>query len=131
VLVGVDGSDANVNATRRAALEAAAHGARLEVIHAWNFLDQPGPDFDPQYGEGAAQARIERFLDDVFSGDQPAGMSLRMVNDHAGPALVDASQGAFTLVVGARGLSRIRSVVLGSVSQHLVHHATCPVLIVH
>ena len=54
-----------------------------------------------------------------------------MVNDHAGPALVDASNGAFTMVVGARGLSMIRSVVLGSVSQHLVHRATCPVLIVH
>lgn len=131
MLVGVDGSDANVTATRRAALEATAHGARLEVIHAWNFLDQPGPEFDPEYGERAAEIRIERFLQDVLGGERPADTQLRMVNDHPGPALVDASLGAFTLVVGARGLSGIRSLVLGSVSQHLVHNAQCPLLIVH
>jgi nucleotide-binding universal stress UspA family protein len=130
VVVGVDGSEPNREATRRAALEAIAHNARLDVVHAWNFLDQPGPTFDPHYGEDAARARIETFLDDVLDGNRPPDVEIHLVNDHAARALVDASDGAFTLVVGARGLGGFKGILLGSVSQHLVHHATCPVLIV-
>lgn len=130
MVVGADGSEANRTALRRAALEAVAHGARLEVVHGWNFLDQPGPEFDPHYGEQAARARIERFVDDVLGADRPAEMEVRTVNDHAGPALLAAADGAFTLVVGARGLGGFRGVLLGSVSQHIVHHAPCPVLVV-
>jgi nucleotide-binding universal stress UspA family protein len=129
VVVGVDGSDDNRDALRRAALEASAHGLRLEIVHAWNFLDQPGPTFDPHYGEDAARARIEQFVDETLGTDRPADAEVRMVNDHAAAALVDASAGAFTLVVGARGLGGFKGVLLGSVSQHVVHHAKCPVLV--
>ena len=83
-------------------LEATAHGARLEVVHAWNFLDQPGPQFDPHYGEHAARERIDRFVADTLGADRNVETEVRMVNDHAASALVEASVGAFTLVVGAR-----------------------------
>jgi nucleotide-binding universal stress UspA family protein len=129
-VVGVDGSDGNRDALRRAALEATAHHARLEIVHAWNFLDQPGPDFDPHYGERAARTKIDRFVDETLGVDRPADTAVRTVNDHAASALVEASDGAFTLVVGARGLGGFKGILLGSVSQHVVHHASCPVLIV-
>ena len=128
--VGVDGSVSSRAALQRGAVEAVAHGALMQVVHAWNYLDQPGPKFDPHYGESAARERIESFLDEVLGADRPALSDVRMVNDHAGPALVAASDGAFTLVVGARGHGGFREILLGSVSQHLVHHAKCPVLIV-
>jgi nucleotide-binding universal stress UspA family protein len=130
VVVGVDGSEPNREAMRRAAVEAIAHGARLEVVHAWNFLDQPGPEFDPHYSEATARARIDAFVDEVLGDDRPADVDVRLVNDHAARALVDASEGAFTLVVGARGLGGFKGILVGSVSQHLVHHAACPVLVV-
>ena len=130
MIVGVDGSASNRDALQRAALEAAAHGLPLEIVHAWNFLDQPGPRFDPHYGEDAARARIVRFVDDTLGADRTIETEVRMVNDHAASALVDASAGAFTLVVGARGLGGFKGVLLGSVSQHVVHHASCPVLVV-
>ena len=128
-MVGVDGSDGNRDALRRAALEASAHGLRLEIVHAWNFLDQPGPRFDPHYGEQAARERIERFVDEALGAERTIETEVRMVNDHAAAALVDASAGAFTLVVGARGLGGFKGALLGSVSQHVVHHASCPVLV--
>jgi nucleotide-binding universal stress UspA family protein len=49
-----------------------------------------------------------------------------------GPAaqvLLDETQGADLLVVGSRGLGGFSGLLLGSVSQQCVHHATCPVLI--
>lgn len=45
-------------------------------------------------------------------------------------ALMAASHGAAMLVVGARGRSMLTGAVVGSVSQHLAHHAECPVVVV-
>lgn len=53
-----------------------------------------------------------------------------VVNDLPVAALLDASDGADLLVVGARGLGPVRRLLLGSVSQQCLHHATCPVAIV-
>ena len=131
IVVGVDGSPPSKQALARAAEEAAAHGASLEVVHAWNFLDQPGPEFDPDYGEASARASVEAIIAEVLGATPAVAPQIRMVNDHPASALLDASQGAYTLVVGARGLGGFKELVLGSVSQHLVHHAPCPVLVVH
>jgi nucleotide-binding universal stress UspA family protein len=102
----------------------------LEVVHAWNFLDQHGADFDPHYGADKARARAEAIVTEVTADVPGLETVLHVVNDHAAPALEDASEGALMVVVGARGLGGFRGMVLGSVSQHLVHHARCPVLIV-
>lgn len=130
VVVGVDGSDTSRHALRSAAAEAAAHGARLEVIHAWNFLDQPGPSFDPEFGEDKARARASAVVDEVLGDDRPSDLVITVVNDHPSPALVQAAEGALMVVVGARGLGGFKGMLVGSVSQHVVQHSPCPVLIV-
>ena len=64
-------------------------------------------------------------------GDDP-GCELRAMPVHDSPAdaLVDASRSADLVVVGSRGHSVIAGLLLGSVSEHLVHHAEGPVTIV-
>jgi len=49
-----------------------------------------------------------------------------------GPAIVEAAEaeGADLVIVGTRGRNRVERFVLGSVSDHVVRHAPCPVLIV-
>jgi nucleotide-binding universal stress UspA family protein len=130
VVVGVDGSDLSRKALIRAAIEANAHSAQLDVVHAWNFLDQHGPDFDPHYGEDKARAMVDALVTEVLGDDRPTGTTLVMINDHPAPSMVQAASGAFMVVVGARGLGGFRGLVLGSVSRHVVQHAPCPVLVV-
>jgi nucleotide-binding universal stress UspA family protein len=131
IVVGIDGSELSQNALRRAVVEARAHRAALEAVHAWNFLDQPGPEFEPHYGEDQARQRMQAFIDEVLGTPPPVPITLTMINDHPAPALLEAAQGAFTLVVGARGRGGFRGLVLGSVSRHMVAHSPCPVLVVH
>ena len=130
IVVGVDGSDLSRSALTRAAAEAVAHGASLDIVHAWNFLDQPGPEFDPHYGEARARERIDAIVTDVLGDERPEHTTLVLINDHPAPAVVEAAAGAYMVVVGARGLGGFKGLVLGSVSRHVVQHAPCPVLVV-
>jgi nucleotide-binding universal stress UspA family protein len=61
--------------------------------------------------------------------DPAAYSSALMVGGHPAQALINAADGADLLVVGSRGHGSFAEALLGSVSQHCVHHAPCPVLI--
>jgi len=54
----------------------------------------------------------------------------KLLKGRAADTLIAASEGADMLVVGNRGRGGVRGLLLGSVSQQIAHHATCPVVIV-
>ena len=62
----------------------------------------------------------------------PAGIEyeIRLREGQPQDVLVEESEGAEVLVVGSRGLGAFSRLVLGSVSEHVSHHATCPVVVV-
>jgi nucleotide-binding universal stress UspA family protein len=53
-----------------------------------------------------------------------------VVEGSAEYAVVDASTDAELAVVGSRGRGALKTLVLGSVSHHVVQHAACPVVVV-
>jgi nucleotide-binding universal stress UspA family protein len=63
-------------------------------------------------------------------GGQSAVVIPRVMRGHPTQTLLDAAADADLLVVGSRGHSTFAGLLLGSVSQHCVQHAPCPVVVV-
>jgi nucleotide-binding universal stress UspA family protein len=134
IVVGVDGSESAGHALTWAAREAELHGWPLRALLAWDYLDQHHPSltkmFDPDYADRSAAAALDSYVERAFAPAPPPAIERRTVCDLPARALIEAAADASLLVVGARGLGGFRELLLGSVSQHCAHHATCPVAIV-
>jgi nucleotide-binding universal stress UspA family protein len=131
VVVGIDGSEASLRALRWAAEEAEARGADLEVVHVWERPERYTPmpvgayPVDPE-----ARKVLDRGVSEARALAPRVEVRGRLEEGGAGTVLVDEARGADLLVVGSRGLGGVRSLFLGSVSQHVAHRASCPVVIV-
>jgi nucleotide-binding universal stress UspA family protein len=134
IVVGVDESAGAAAALRWAVRESDARDWSLTAVLAWNFVDQHYATgekrFDPSYSETDALAALNAIVVGAVGTRRAATIEPRVVLDLAASALLDVSEGADVLVVGARGLGGFRGLLLGSVSQQCLHHATCPVAIV-
>jgi nucleotide-binding universal stress UspA family protein len=73
---------------------------------------------------------LDDALSEAFSGEPPVEIERRLVEGHAGEALKRESASADLVVVGSRGRSALAAALLGSVSEHVVGHAACPVVVV-
>ena len=127
VVVGIDGSDVANAALVFAAHEAARRDARLTVVHAG---DIPSAAHDDHEANPFAVILVREAVATV-AAIHPH-VDCRYVLRDADPAgvLVELSRGADLLVVGTHRMGRLRGFVLGSVSQRVAAHATCPVVTV-
>lgn len=137
VVVGVDGSDNGWGALEWAASEAKLRGATLKIVCA--FVDPvTSIGLGTAFGVGAPVAIDPDLVEQASASlvDQAAsrveGVPVERVARTARPeeVLCEESQGAALLVVGARGHGTLGSLLLGSVSNYVAHHATCPVVVV-
>lgn len=133
IVVGLDESAPAADALRWAVREGVLHESPVTAVMAWGYMGQhhvsPGHAFDPGYDERAATSVLEELIDRAV-GPSGAAVGRVAVCDLPGRGLVEASAGADLLVVGARGLGGFRGLLVGSVSRHCLHHATCPVAVI-
>ncbi|MEO3756899.1 universal stress protein [Mycobacterium sp. B14F4] len=140
ILVAVDGSATSLEATRWAAHEAALRHVPLTVVHVLPYVEV-GPWVDlpipPEYWEERDRrgekmvANARHVAETAVAGPHEITLAERVVSGATVPTLVDLSKDADLLVVGCRGLGGVRKLLLGSVSSGLVHHAHCPVAVIH
>lgn len=136
VVVGVDGSKAAAQAIQFAFTQAAATGAGVVAVHAWR---SPPTTYDGRLGpllvDAAEAERSARALvADATAGaaaDHPdVELETRAVEGQPARALLAAGKTADLIVVGSRGRGGFTGLLLGSVSQGVLHHAHVPVAIV-
>ncbi|MBF6557411.1 MAG: universal stress protein [Acidimicrobiales bacterium] len=135
VVVGVDDSPGGRAAFAFAAREAEMRGAELHAVCAWSMpgghtahATVPGPLRDACLDE--ERETQERLAGEVLVDTPDLSCVLAVGEPPAARALVEASKGADLVVVGSRGRGSLAGLLLGSVSEQVVHHAHCPVVVV-
>lgn len=136
MVVGHDGS-AGAQEALTWALRVAARGTwPVHVVRAWSLTSAPLPatatgGFVPPLPEWeqAVEAELRRHVSEAGPTE---GLDLNYQVVHAPPAraLVEASERADLVVVGARGGGGFRGLLMGSVSNQVVEHAHSPVTVV-
>jgi nucleotide-binding universal stress UspA family protein len=130
--VGYDGGPEAEAALTLAAALADAHGAALTCSSAWDLpaAAMASPYYSPDLDRLAdAIERETRERVETALASYPGAVS-EIRRGAARGVLEEASEAADLLVVGSRGWGPVHRVALGSTSDHLVHHAHCPVLVV-
>jgi nucleotide-binding universal stress UspA family protein len=141
IVVGVDGSPSSKAALAWAVRQAECTGATIEAVTAWHYPVVLGTPFGPanvlpetDFAEVAARVlsqAISETVDPAGPGTASTVKVSSMVREgNAAQVLLEAADGADLLVVGSRGHGGFTEALLGSVSQHCVHHAQCPIVIV-
>lgn len=132
IIVGVDGSETSHTALQWA-LDHASTDDTVVVANAWSIpaavgLEMPVASIVDY--EVAAHRMVTDLVADLEVDDDGPKVTTHVGSGSAGKMLADLSAYADLVVVGSRGYGGVRSILLGSVSNHVVHHANCPVVVV-
>jgi nucleotide-binding universal stress UspA family protein len=141
IVVGIDGSELGRAALRWACDEARLREATLVAVHAWTFVPaaamaEPGmipvPAADLMGDLDSERSAAESLLEESVAEVEGWGgrIEQRLVEGPPGDVLAAAAADADLIVVGSHGRGGLAAALLGSVSQHVVRHASCPVVIV-
>lgn len=137
ILVPVDGSASAGRAARFAAALAAPTGATLTLIHVYN-----APAVAQMGLEALDRVEIDRVMQNVAKGsfdaartaigDIPAKIATHAAVGYPAVEIINyAKDHSVDLVVmGTRGRSELTELLLGSVSEAVLRHASCPVTVV-
>jgi len=136
VLFPTDFSDLSVAALPLAMDLAAKYGAKLHCLY---VVEEPqiysslemGSVAIPTSGElkESAQTRMEKFSQELLA-DSPHGRSSKVVVGHAATEVVNYANeiGADMIIMATHGYSGVKHVMLGSTTEDVLRHSSCPVL---
>ena len=139
IVIGVDGSAGSTAALEWAVREAELRGGSVHAVMAWqhprtNAANAWGlgmdPSIDSQRALATAAAGEAARLGEEASQGRDVAMTREAVEGHPAQALLAVAEDTDLLVVGSRGHGGFIGLLLGSVSQHVVAHARCPVVVV-
>lgn len=131
VLVGVDGDGASDDALAWAAGFAARHGRRLVPVLVRAPSDPGGPGWpDAAALDASALSELTRHAHEVTATVLTASVHPEVLVGQAGEELARFAEPDDVLVVGSRGRGALAGWLLGSTSNYVAHHATCPVVVV-
>jgi len=136
VVVAVDGSPASRDAVQFAFDFASRHAMALRAVHAWEvpFFDGPGVTVPVTLALDQVKDEEIRLTAEAIAGWSQkypdVAVSQQAIHGSAERVVIDATSDADLIVVGSRGRGGFTGLLLGSVSQALLHHSDCPVAVI-
>jgi nucleotide-binding universal stress UspA family protein len=138
ILVAVDGSDASMHAADYAVLMSNKYDAELYALHVVHPADVDAisePTQASSYSVENTNQESQKYLDKVKLKANENNIQLKtevVSSVNAAGGIVDyaEAQNVDLVVVGARGKSGFRKLLLGSVASNVVTYAHCPVLVI-
>ncbi len=143
VVVGVDGSALSTAAVTWAAREAHTRGLPLTLVYVAPTLPidseaaltaaelEDFTDTEHTRARDVLEQACEIATQAITTDGAPSRPAVELIDGPVLSTLVELSRRAALMVVGSRGLGAVSRALLGSVSTGLLHHARCPVAIVH
>ncbi|MFI6760989.1 universal stress protein [Micromonospora sp. NPDC050417] len=136
VVVGIDGSGLSAKAIEFAVEEASVRRTHVVAVHAYRHpvSTQAGDVLPTVHDRQALRDDEGRVLAESVAGWRErypqVEINRQLMPGRPAPALVELSRYAQLVVVGGHGRGALSGLLLGSVSQHVLHHAECPVAVV-
>lgn len=137
IVVGHDGSSFADQALRWALVLAERAHMPVTIVRAWTMRTAPRPKthefgYVPPVSDyaDAVRERLEEQTRELVAAHPDVEVTLKVERGQPATVVVEASDGASLLVVGPRGLGGFKGLMLGSVSEHAVGSARCPVVVV-
>jgi nucleotide-binding universal stress UspA family protein len=140
IVVGVDGSDHSHRALMWAMRQAASQHAPLTVLTVrpdpvrpatgiyWGVHAYPEDSHNPEVARKAIEEIVEQASNEI--GETAPQVTVNVATGDPAEELIKASRDADMVVVGSRGSGGFASLLMGSVSSKVTHHAACPVMVV-
>jgi len=136
IVVGIDNTDASVEALKWAINEAQLRACHLDVVVSWDYpivaAAEPvmvaAPDRDLLIN--SARITADTIAASVGLADAGVDYELHTPEGRPGEELVAMAADADLLVVGTHGAGTFKQLILGSVSNYCAHHSSCPVVLV-
>lgn len=137
IVVGHDGSAFADRALTWALTLAQRAEMPVTIVRAWTMRTAPKPNTQ-EFGyvppaadfEAAVREHLEEQTADLVARFPDVPVTLKVERGQPANVIVEAAEGASLLVVGPRGLGGFKGLLLGSVSEHAVGAAPCPVVVV-
>ena len=133
IVVGIDGSECSKTALGWAGRYSTLTGTPLKAMAVWHEPWSFGwlpPSPDDRNPHEVAFAMLEQVVKDVLGSEFSEPLTKSVKVGSPAHALTEESRTASLIVVGSRGHGEVAGILLGSVSEFLVAHAHCPVVVV-
>ncbi|MGW0804780.1 universal stress protein [Nonomuraea sp. NPDC002799] len=130
VVAGVDGSPGSMLALDFAFAEAELRGARVRAVQAWAWPRAGGFEPADRASEQDALRTLKESLAPHHDRHPAVDVIAEVVHGHPIEVLKDAAAHADLLVVGSRGHGQLTGMLIGSISQGLLHHAPGPLAVI-
>jgi nucleotide-binding universal stress UspA family protein len=94
----------------------------------WGVHDYPEDSHNPEVARKAIEEIVDQARNEI--GETPPQAAVSVVTGDPAEELINASHDADLVVVGSRGSGGFASLLMGSVSSKVTHHAACPVVVI-